>query len=185
MSNMAITEQIEHLAAMGLPHDTAQERKDSWLIYQGASAWFEYTSLNPLFEDGVPGTLTTMDVRYAAANGYKISPHYSLKEFRCACGLVRVDRNLIIALEKLRAKHYPSGLPIVSGYRCAAHNRAVGGVPSSAHLRGLAADIPAKLKPSKIKGLGFHGIGYKTRHGLVTHVDLQTGLRNDTVFIDR
>jgi len=35
------------------------------------------------------------------------------------------------------------GEPMVisSGYRCKKHNKEVGGVPNSAHLRGLAADI--------------------------------------------
>jgi uncharacterized protein YcbK (DUF882 family) len=51
-----------------------------------------------------------------------------------------VDPRLIDALERLRQR---AGVPIVihAGYRCPAHNQAVGGVPNSEHTRGLAADI--------------------------------------------
>lgn len=43
-------------------------------------------------------------------------------------------------LDPLRAAY---GMPIrvSSGYRCEALNRAVGGVPSSVHMKGLAADL--------------------------------------------
>lgn len=48
---------------------------------------------------------------------------------------------LCTVLERIRAEL--GGLPvhILSGYRSAAHNQAVGGVPHSQHLQGRAADI--------------------------------------------
>ena len=42
-------------------------------------------------------------------------------------------------LEPLRCRY--GGITITSGYRCLRLNKAVGGVPSSQHLRGEAADI--------------------------------------------
>jgi uncharacterized protein YcbK (DUF882 family) len=70
-----------------------------------------------------------------------LGPHFSKKELACrCCGRLRVDPRLIDALEALRCL---AGVAIVvhAGYRCAAHNRAVGGVPNSEHTLGLAADI--------------------------------------------
>lgn len=72
----------------------------------------------------------------------RLSPHFTTDEFRCkdGCGGAYVASQLIAALETLRAK---VGAPIhvTSGFRCAAHNRAVGGSPSSQHLVGRAVDI--------------------------------------------
>ena len=71
-----------------------------------------------------------------------LSAHFSLREFRCTCGCnqVIVSPALIEVLEDIREF---SGVPmtITSGFRCPAHNAAVGGAPSSAHLSGEAADF--------------------------------------------
>ena len=49
-------------------------------------------------------------------------------------------RDFMIRLENAREL---AGIPfrISSGFRCAKHNKFVGGVADSAHVRGLAADI--------------------------------------------
>jgi uncharacterized protein YcbK (DUF882 family) len=46
-------------------------------------------------------------------------------------------------LNKLYKARELAGIPfrITSAYRCEAHNKAVGGKPNSAHLRGRAVDI--------------------------------------------
>ena len=51
--------------------------------------------------------------------------HFSPVEFRCKCGCDL------------------AGTPfsLTSAYRCPKHNKAVGGVPTSAHTRGYAVDI--------------------------------------------
>jgi zinc D-Ala-D-Ala carboxypeptidase len=71
-----------------------------------------------------------------------LSAHFSLSEFRCPCGCnqVVVHPALIETLEDIREF---AGIPIqiTSGYRCRAHNAAVGGKPNSAHLLGEAADF--------------------------------------------
>jgi uncharacterized protein YcbK (DUF882 family) len=57
---------------------------------------------------------------------------------------VKVDERLIASLEELREL---SGGPIYvnSGYRCPAHNRAVGGSENSYHVKGMAVDIRSKV----------------------------------------
>jgi len=90
--------------------------------------------------------------------------HWRWKEFRCRCKLhnkmtdnecCKVDSLLVEGLENLRALinkvkgPKPNGrewtLTIEesngSAYRCPVHNKAVGGVSNSAHVKGMAADI--------------------------------------------
>lgn len=70
-----------------------------------------------------------------------LSEHFSRSELSCrCCGRLRLDSRLLDGLEKLRAL---AGAPIIvyAGYRCPQHNREVGGVPRSEHMRGMAADI--------------------------------------------
>ena len=69
------------------------------------------------------------------------------KEFACKCcgqlpPLARENVKALVEviLDPVREK---LGMPIVvnSGYRCEKHNKAVGGVKNSQHLKGEAADI--------------------------------------------
>ncbi|WP_160162684.1 D-Ala-D-Ala carboxypeptidase family metallohydrolase [Magnetococcus marinus] len=65
---------------------------------------------------------------------------------------------------------------INSGFRCAHHNRAVGGKPGSSHTLGLAVDLKAIESGSRfhmIRGLlqaGFKRIGVDVKRGFL-HVD--------------
>jgi uncharacterized protein YcbK (DUF882 family) len=70
-----------------------------------------------------------------------LSAHFSRKELGCrCCGRLQIDSRLLEGLETLRSL---AGAPVLvhAGYRCARHNREVGGVPHSEHLEGLAADV--------------------------------------------
>ena len=70
-----------------------------------------------------------------------LSAHFSRKELSCpCCGRLHIDSRLLEGLERLRAL---AARPVLvpAGYRCARHNQAVGGVPHSEHLEGLAADV--------------------------------------------
>lgn len=103
-----------------------------------------------------------------------LSPHFSTREFRCHhCGAVKITHGLIGRLEILRAQvGHP--LPILSGYRCPVHNRAVGGAPQSRHLVGDAVDFRQGLvRPLQAEKAGFRGIGVD--NGWVVHVDLRPG----------
>ncbi len=78
---------------------------------------------------------------------YPITPfnmeYFTFKEFDCPCqkGSGRsMDKDFLIQLDTARAI---AGIPfkITSGYRTKEHNKKVGGVAQSSHLKGLAADI--------------------------------------------
>lgn len=85
----------------------------------------------------------------------KLSPHFSLSELTASAkaeqlGLSNqpppevVPRLILLAdlLERIR-EHLAAPMTITSGYRGAEVNRAVGGVTSSDHTRGDAADFVA------------------------------------------
>lgn len=126
-----------------------------------------------------------------AANG-NISAHFHWSEFVCGCRGRYSDckrwftvRSFLLALERVRTKGYPNGLHLVSLYRCARFNKAIGGYSRSLHQakEGYAADIPAKFKPSKFPRVaGINDIGYKARHGLVTHVGHKIGRTATVIF---
>jgi len=102
--------------------------------------------------------------------------NFSLAEFVCpCCGRQNMGEAF---LERLDYARDLAGVPfrITSGYRCPRHNARVGGSPSSAHLRGLAADIAATDSESRAKVLfglikaGFRRIGIDFKRGFI-HVD--------------
>ena len=82
-----------------------------------------------------------------------LSKNFSRREFACHCGCGRdnVSPALVAALQQLRDLA-EAPVAVVSGCRCPAHNRAVGGAKGSLHLatrdqEGCAADV-------RIGGLG-------------------------------
>lgn len=108
----------------------------------------------------------------------KLSEHFSEDEFwcrgqdqgTCNCGhSLKIDPRLIELLEELRDITGGEPLTINSGYRCAAHNAAVGGASRSQHTMGTAADIacPNHLTMPEflwyVEQLPFDGIGYYYR----------------------
>lgn len=73
-------------------------------------------------------------------------------------------------------------LRIVSGVRCAKHNRAVGGSPGSQHLIGRAADVPGGYATVE-EWTSYGAIGMGVRGLQVVHVDVRPG-RRPFVFAD-
>jgi uncharacterized protein YcbK (DUF882 family) len=81
---------------------------------------------------------------------------------------------------------YGKPIRIASGYRCAEHNAAVGGVKTSAHLLGEAADIVAIFASDRFglldaafaAGARRVGVG-----GSFIHVDVSTTLPQDVAWI--
>lgn len=66
---------------------------------------------------------------------------FDTKQFACPdCGRMEMD---IDFLNRMQTVQFGMGEPllITSGFRCAAHNAAIGGSPKSQHLLGLAADV--------------------------------------------
>ena len=71
-----------------------------------------------------------------------LSRSFRVREFACRDGSdpLFVDSALVQLLQSIR-DHFGAPVVITSGYRTAAHNKAVGGSKSSQHLLGRAADI--------------------------------------------
>lgn len=82
-----------------------------------------------------------------------LTKNFSRSEFKCKCGKCNcddVDPKLVQGLQELRDI---TGEPIIinSAVRCPEHNKAVGGVSNSQHVKGKAADIRIKgMSPEKL-----------------------------------
>ena len=115
----------------------------------------------------------------------KLSANFTVREFACKDGSdpVFVDGALTALLQKIR-DHFGKPVVVTSGYRTAAHNKAVGGAAYSQHLYGRAADIRVQGVPVEelaayaetcLPGTG--GIGrYPARSGRAVgwvHVDVR------------
>lgn len=90
----------------------------------------------------------------------------------------RMDLQFIRLLDQLRAL-YGKPLRINSGYRTKEHNEFVGGVPFSAHTKGLAADVQVVGNEmrywliAKALELGFQRIGVAKTY---IHLDIDQSL---------
>ena len=74
-------------------------------------------------------------------NDIEIARYFKLSEFACpCCKRVMLHPMLLKKLVEFRAI-IKKPIYITSGYRCAEYNQKVGGIKSSYHLLGLAADI--------------------------------------------
>lgn len=71
-----------------------------------------------------------------------LSKNFSTAEFacHCGCGFAAPDPRLVVLLQAIR-DHFDAPVKVLSGCRCAAHNKKVGGAKKSQHLLGFAADI--------------------------------------------
>jgi len=111
-------------------------------------------------------------------NDFKIAKNFNLREFDCPhCNCVKLDPLLVDKLQKLRDR-FGRPVYVVSGYRCPAYNRAVGGAFRSYHVRGKAADIkipdvPLERICTNAREVGFKGIKAYYQLGFV-HLDLRT-----------
>lgn len=107
-----------------------------------------------------------------------MSKYFSVKELSCpCCGKANMDMHFVEALDRLR-EAYGKPLSLSSGYRCAEHNRAVGGAAQSQHLQGNAVDIPVSSKETRYQLVklallqGFTGIECSPVH---VHLDRRSG----------
>lgn len=109
-----------------------------------------------------------------------MTEHFSTEELMCKCGCLQaaMDPGFMSRLEALRLA-FNRPMPITSGYRCQAHNSAVGGRPTSPHVIGLAVDVAVSGEEAYwlvlfAMQLGFTGIGVSqggSRRGLFVHID--------------
>ena len=113
-----------------------------------------------------------------------LSENFKVNEFSCkgkgCCSTVLIDSTLVKILQNIR-DHFGAPVTINSAYRCATHNKAVGGATGSYHTKGMAADISVEgVKPAEVakyaESIGVLGIGlYETdKDGYFVHVDTRT-----------
>ena len=121
---------------------------------------------------------------YKKGSNETLSVNFKVNEMCCkgsgCCSTAKIDDKLVDFLQKIRS-HFGAPVTINSGYRCAKHNKAVGGASSSYHTKGMAADIVVKgVKPAEVakyaESIGVLGIGlYETdKDGYFVHIDTRT-----------
>lgn len=121
---------------------------------------------------------------YPYNSNEKLSEHFKVSEFRCKCGkthIIKIDTVLVDKLEKLYAEFNCSKITVVSGYRCVAHDKAVGGTGKGQHTLGRAVDVRLYDKDGKIintkyvscvaQDLGFRGIANINKTYTNIHLD--------------
>lgn len=111
----------------------------------------------------------------------KLSKNFKLSEFSCngngCCSETVYAPELIERLQWMRDK-CKKPIALYSGYRCAVHNKKVGGVSKSLHLKGCAADLklPRGMTLDELAALaesaGFRGVLKYTERNFV-HVDVR------------
>ena len=81
-----------------------------------------------------------------------MTQYFTDAEFTChgGCGKQGMAPGFILQLTRARER---AGVPFVinSGYRCAAHNKRIGGSPTSSHLTGTAVDIAARSNTRRFR----------------------------------
>ena len=116
----------------------------------------------------------------------QLTENFNLSEFQCKCGCEMpefVKKNVKELAEDLQVIRDKVGVGFTpnSAYRCPKHNTTVGGVKTSQHLKGKAADINIKgIEPSEVADLVEDlmkaevitkgGVG---RYNSFTHVDIR------------
>lgn len=116
---------------------------------------------------------------YTKGKSLKVSTNFTSVEFDCkgkgCCSSTIIDTKLVNFLQKIRTK-FNAPITINSGYRCAKHNKAVGGASASYHTKGMAADIVVKgVEPKEVakyaESIGVKGIGL---YDTFVHIDSRT-----------
>ena len=121
---------------------------------------------------------------YTKGKAVQLSTNFKSTEFDChgngCCTQTQIDDDLVKYVQKIR-DHFGKAVNISSGYRCATHNKNIGGATGSRHSKGQAADIYISgVAPAEIakyaESIGILGIGlYETdKDGHFVHVDTRT-----------
>lgn len=168
---------------------------------QRATIDFQRAYMEPTAVDGVFGAATekrileviatgeqpkqeSVQIDTAAPGWWKDIRYFQRSEFRCPCGKcggfpAEPEEKLVRTVDAIRAK---LGKPIGivgsggSGVRCPEHNAEVGGVATSYHLKGMAADLHCKTAtPAEMKAAAEAVMGKTGGIGLYKwgiHVDV-------------
>lgn len=123
---------------------------------------------------------------FNATDRTQLTKHFNVSEFRCKCGRFHptvLDTNLVETLEKLIGVLGADKCIVSSGYRCEAHDRAVGGSGKGQHTTGKAADvcfykegkpISSKTVSCKAQDMGVPGIANITAAYTWIHLDVRS-----------
>lgn len=109
----------------------------------------------------------------------RLSENFVVLEFACKDGSekILIDTDLVDVLQSIR-NHFKKPVSITSAYRTADYNKKVGGVLSSQHVKGTAADICIKdVEPKDIANYAEILLGNKGGIGLYSnfvHIDTRT-----------
>jgi len=116
----------------------------------------------------------------------QLTKNFNISEFQCKCGcempefvkknVEELAKDLQVIRDKVGVGFTPN-----SAYRCPKHNTIIGGVKTSQHLKGKAADINIKgIEPSEVadlvedlmktEAITKGGVG---RYNSFTHVDIR------------
>ena len=112
---------------------------------------------------------------------FKLEEFDSPDELGSGCNMSQEILNMLDATRKI----YGKPMRITSGFRTKTHNKKVGGVESSSHLKGLAADIAcseSKNRFDMIKALlqvGFKRLGVA---GTFIHVDIDKNKSQNVIW---
>lgn len=95
--------------------------------------------------DGVAGEETTnARLNYCdnILSAWDDIKHFKKDEFtcKCGCGLNNIQLEVVKIADEVR-EHFRSPAIVTSGTRCEKHNKEVGGVSNSRHLKGKAIDM--------------------------------------------
>lgn len=110
----------------------------------------------------------------------KLSKNFDRHEFACSCGCASctIDAGVVKVLQEIR-DHFNERVVVTSGVRCMHHNERVGGVSTSQHLQGRAADIVVNnIDPADVANWvdtvypDSLGLG---RYSTFTHIDSRQG----------
>jgi len=112
-----------------------------------------------------------------------LTENFSKEEFRCpCCGIADVEMGLVTQLQVLR-NQLSLPIKILSGFRCAKHNQAIGSKPTSQHVQGKAADITVggmhgidlAARARVVLAFRVGGIGLYSKNENMVHVDVRAG----------
>jgi uncharacterized protein YcbK (DUF882 family) len=85
---------------------------------------------------------------------------YNSFKCKCGCGELKIDSRLVCLIERI-SRLNSVDITILSGYRCESHNKTVGGVANSTHVKGLACDFTCMNLKSVASSLNDHEGGFK------------------------
>lgn len=107
---------------------------------------------------------------------WKNLKHFKKEEFecKCGCGFNNINDELVLILENAREfANVP--FKINCGVRCEKHNKEVGGVEDSAHIKGLAVDISTRsdsLRFAIVEAVLKVGFSRVLMYDTFVHVDM-------------